>query len=368
MEEKSIVSNYGIFVTIVVSIVGVAAFSFPRDIAQNVGTDGWIVILLSGGICFFLGYLMYISSKVNEYKNFTNILEKNFGRVLGLLLAVMFAAYMVFYMGISMRVFIEVIKIYLLERTPTEFLIIITILTATYLIRGEFDALLKFNEISFWIMFISIFFVLLFTLRQTDFTNIFPVLTRSPEEYISSISYTIFNYSGFEIIYLLVPRARNKNKLGRILFLSFMFVAVFYAIIFIFVIAVFAKKQTTLLLWPTITMIKSISIPGAFIERWEGVVMTLWIIFFFTTFTNIYYFSSEIVKNTFRLKDIRISLIIVMPFLYICAMYPENITRVYDLIRVAVPSIGVAMYIVLPVLILMTGRRKRKGDESGSEV
>jgi spore germination protein len=368
MQEKGLVSNYGIFTTLVVTIVGVGAFSFPRGVAYTVGSDGWIVVLLSGIICFIFAYVMYKSTVFNSYKDINSILEDSFGRVIGVILAVVFAAFIVFYIGLSMRVFIEVVKVYLLEKTPTEFLILITILTATYLIRGEFDSLLKFNEISFWVMFISIFLVLLFTLNVTDFSNVLPVFTKSPGVYISSIKYTMFSFTGFEVVYMLMPRAKNKDKLGKVLFMSIAFVTVFYALLYIFVIAVFNKNEASILIWPTITMIKSIDIPGSFIERWEGVVMTLWIIFFFTTFTNVYYFSSDIVKKAFRLNDIRISLLLIIPFLYLIAMYPENIARVYDLLKYTVPPTGVVVYIVLPLLLLIIGRRRRKGDGSGSVV
>lgn len=368
MEEKKLVSDYGVFTTIAVTVVGVGVFSFPRDISKAVGTDGWISMLLSGFLCFFITYIMYKSSVINGYKDLNDIMEYSFGRIVGLILVIAFASYLVFYASLSMRIFIEVIKMYLLEKTPAEFLILITIFTATYLIRGEFDSLLKFNEISFWIMFVSIAFVLIFTLNKTDFTNILPVLARNPRDYISSIKLSIFSFSGFEIIYLLAPRAQNRSKLSATLFKSLMFVAVFYSIIFIFVIAVFTKSETMKLMWPTITMIKSIDIPGSFIERWEGIVMTLWIIFFFTTFTNIYYFSSEIVKKAFRINDIRISLAIVMPFLYLATLYPQNIAKVYDLIKFVIPPIGVVFYIVIPLLLLIIGLRRHMKDRGGSVI
>ncbi|MCS4454255.1 GerAB/ArcD/ProY family transporter [Clostridium botulinum] len=42
----------------------------------------------------------------------------------------------------------------------------------------------------------------------------------------------------------------------------------------------FSTEQVKLMLWPGITMIKSIDIPGTFIERWEGIIMAIWTLFF----------------------------------------------------------------------------------------
>ena len=193
----------------------------------------------------------------------------------------------------------------------------ITILVGSYLIRGEIDTLVKFNEISFWIMFIPIILILLCTLNRTDFTNIFPIFNNNPYDYIKAIRTSIFTFGGIQIIYLILPFIKNKKEISKTAFKSIVFVTLFYVIIVIFTLAVFSKSQTKILLWPTITMIKSISIPGAFIERWEGVVMALWVIFYFTTFVNGYYLSADIVKDMFNLDDIKLSSVLIVPFIYL---------------------------------------------------
>jgi len=363
MHDKKIIGDFGIFATVVVSMIGIGIFSCPKEVIDKVGSDAWIVTLISGVIIFLLLYLIYIVMKKNDFQDLTNILQHNFGKFLGGVIAIIFAFYSIFIVSLGMREFVEVIKLFLLRQTPTEFILITTILTGTYLVRGEIGDLVKFNEISFWIMFIPAFAVFILIALNADFTNLLPVLNNKPSNYFSASKYALFCFGGFEIVYLILPYVKNKKNSARILRKSIMFVAIFYTIVMILVLAVFSKEQSRILLWPTISMIRSLYIPDTFIERWEGIVMALWILFYFTTFINSYFFSSEIVKNVFKLKDIKISSLLIMPFIYAIALYPENIAQRYDLQFKTIPVLYTAIFVfvVLPILILLMGKVKAKG-------
>lgn len=366
MNNKNFITSYGLFSTIVVTIVGIGIFSYPRELAIIVGNDGWIVTLVTGVIAYGLAYVIYKVVKINNFNRFYNMMENNFGKIFGAIFSIIFAAYSIFSIGIGMRSFVEVIKLYLLEKTPTEFLIIVTIFTGSYLVRGEIDNLVKFNEIALGIMFIPIILVLVLTLNNLDFTNILPALDNKPINYIKGLTTAIYSFTGFELMYLFLPFAENKMTTNKSILKGISFVTLFYIIIVVFCIAVFSKEQTKILLWPAITMIKSINIPGAFIERWEGIVMAMWVLFYFTTFVNYYYFSADVIKDIFRLKDIKLSILIVIPFIYLIAMYPENIADLNNISRIGIPIFTSYILVILPLMLfLMNKFRKSKEKEVG---
>ncbi len=366
MNNRNFITQYGLFSTIVVTVIGIGIFSYPRELAATVGNDGWIVTLVGGAIAYGLAYFTYKIVKINNFNRFHNLMENNFGKILGGIFSIIFVAYSTFSMSIGMRSFVEVIKMYLLEKTPTEFLIIVTILTGSYLIRGEIDNLVKFNEITFGIMFLPIILVLILTLNNLDFTNILPVLDNKPINYINGLNTAIYSFTGFELMYLFLPYVKSKKEVNKCILKSISFLTVFYVIIVVFCIAIFSKAQTETLIWPTITMVKSINIPGAFIERWEGVVMSMWVIFYFTTFVNYYYFSADIIKDVFRLKDIKLSMLIIIPFIYVIAMYPENILELYDIGKAGTRIFTLYVLVILPLMLLLMNKlrgKQKRGDE-----
>jgi spore germination protein (amino acid permease) len=365
IKDKKIIGDFGLFTTVVVSIVGIGIFSSPREIIDKVGSDAWIVILIGGSIIFLLLWLIYMVMKKNDFQDFTNILQNNFGKVIGGTFAIVFAVYSIFIVSLGMREFVEVIKLFLLRKTPSEFILMITILSGAYLVRGEIGDLVKFNEVSFWVMFIPVFAVFILVAINADFTNLLPILNNKPSDYFSASKFALYSFGGFEIAYLILPYVKNKKNSSHVLRKSIMFVSGFYIIVMILVLAVFSKAQSRILLWPTISMIRSLYIPGTFIERWEGIVMALWIFFYFTTFVNSYFFSSEIVKTVFKLKDIKLSSFLIMPFIFIVALYPENIAEIYSLQFKNTPVLLTALFVfvILPILVLLMG--KYKGRKKG---
>jgi len=128
-------------------------------------------------------------------------------------------------------------------------------------------------------------------------------------------------------------------------------------------LAIFNVKQTSKLIWPTITMFKSIDIPGSFVERWDGVVMSIFIIFFFTTLTNIYYFSADIVKHVFKLEDVKLSSLIIIPFIYIIALYPSNIGEVYFYSNKIILYLSIINLVIIPLLLLFITIIKKRSEK-----
>ncbi|MEL7597377.1 MAG: GerAB/ArcD/ProY family transporter, partial [Clostridiaceae bacterium] len=218
MDNENIISDYDLLVSIIVTVIGTAIFAYPNQLSKAVGNDGWIVILFSGAVTALLLYLLNKAIEVNNYDRILNILHSNFGKVLGNIIAFFIVAGGVFIISFQMRTFIEVIKMYLLEKTPTEFLILLMILTGTFLIRGEFESIVRFNEVAFWLMFIPILLTIPFILKGVDYTNILPVFTHEPIEYLKASKASFLSFSGFAVIYMLSPYAKHKSKVSKVTF------------------------------------------------------------------------------------------------------------------------------------------------------
>lgn len=365
MNKKGIISKYDLFVLIVTTLAGTSIFAYPRILSEKVGTDGWIVIILSGLVMIPILYMIHRVVKLNDYSKFTDMLQNNFGDIIGKIVGILMALSSLFIISMEMRVFTEVLKMYLLKRTPAEFIILVMILVGIFLIRGEIESVVRFNEITFWLMFLPITIAILFVLKGADFTNIFPILSHEPIQYLIGMKSSVFAFVGFQIVYVLYPLMNKKEDTMKVTIKSLIFIAVFYVILTVATIFVFSNEYVSQLLWPPITMLSAVNIPGTFIERWEGIIMAFWLIFFFTTYVNLYYFSSEIVKDIFHLEDIKISLVLVTPILYILSLYPQNIAEIYDMKEIFFPYIGLGSMVILPIILLITGyvKIRRVKDE-----
>lgn len=362
MSEKGFIGKYGLFSTIVVTVVGVGVFSYPSSMAAEVGTDGWIVTIVAGFICSTILLIIYKIVNKNGFIPFYNIMTNTLGKPLGYLLILLFCFYFIFSVSLGMRIYAEVIKMNLLEQTPTEFILLVMIFTGLYLVRSEISALVKFNEISFVIMFIPIIILLIFSTRGGDITNLLPIMQHKPNEYFNALITSTYSFGGFEIAFLILPYMKDKKIIKKTLNNSMIFITIFYAAVVILCLMFFTKDHTKELIWPTMTLIRAIVIPGSFIERWEGIVMALWVFFYFTTFVNIFYFSSDLIKDVFKLGDIKLTSLILAPISYIIALYPQNIAEVYDISKKSTPFFLSLSFVFIPfILLILKGNRKRGG-------
>jgi spore germination protein (amino acid permease) len=363
MEKDKFITSYGFFSTIVVTVVGIGIFSYPRDVASLVGGDVWAITIGAGLLNLLVLKLVIQAIKVNGFRRITDIVRGNLGSFFGGIVLLFMLIPNIVAISLGMRAFVEVVKIYLLEKTPTEFLIFITILVGVYIVRGGIRSNVKFNEITLWVMFIPMIIILLFAIGMADFTNVLPVFRNKPENYFNALVGAMFSFGGLEIVYLIAPLLKNKKKAYKNIITSITFIVFFYTLVAVLCIAVFSTAETKKLLWPMITMVRTIEIPGSFIERWDGVVMALWVIFYFTTFSNGYTYSSYLLSDAVALKDIRVSTMILAPFIYIIAMTPTNISELYSAVHTITPINLIINLVILPFVLIITGRRIRHEEK-----
>lgn len=348
--DSNFITKYQLFTTVILTIIGVGNFSYPSSLTKLVGTDGWLVTIIVGFIVYGLIYCIYKVEQINNYKSFIVVLKNNFGDVFGKIVAIILTAFNIYLISIGMRVFAEVLKMYLLPKTPIQFIVLVMILVGILFIRGEFSNMIMFNEISFGIIFIPMLFILIALTKNVDLSRLLPMFQDLPQNYIIAISISAFAFDGIEILYLIIPSVKEKRNIPKVMSGSIIFITVFYIILTIMSIGIFGVNQTKYLMWPTISMIKSINISGSFIEQWEGIVMIFWILFYFTTFANTYFFSCVLLKDTLNLGDVKISSLILAPFVYIFAVYSTNLVEVFKYYAIA--SIGFSIF---SILILIFG-------------
>ncbi|GAA0125907.1 MULTISPECIES: endospore germination permease [Clostridium] len=329
MKDKFMIKDYGLFTTLVASMVGIGLFYGPSFVARIVEQDSWISCILMTIFLFIVLYMIHSLIKMNDYQGIVVILRNTYGRFWGNLIALAYSIAMIIVLSVSLRSFADVVKIFLLPKTELEVVIVLIIFVGIYLVRGGLANLVYFNEIIFFLLFIPVTIILLLAIPTADFQRILPVFTHTPTEYMKSVFELFFLVNGFCIAFVLLPLVENKKNINKILRRSTIFIGVFYTITIILVTANLSVAQTAERIFPTITMLRSINVRSGVLERWDGLVMALWVLFYYATFVSTYYFSTHMVKDIFNIEDIKIAAIIYIPLVYAMSLYPENMAQIY---------------------------------------
>ena len=126
-------------------------------------------------------------------------------------------------------------------------------------------------------------------------------------------------------------------------------------------VGVFGAEETKLLLWPTLELAKTTSLPGNILERLDAAFLAVWVTAVFTTLYSSYFLTIHSMSKLFRLRDHKMFSLFLLPFIFLLAMQPQNIIQLYVIIE-NVGRIGLWITIAYPfALLVIAWLRKKKG-------
>jgi spore germination protein len=197
---------------------------------------------------------------------------------------------------------------------------------------------------------------------ELDFTNIYPIFPINPIEILKGIRTTLFSFIGIEIILISTAYVKNTDKILRYNILSGIFLGIMYLGTFIVVISEFGRKQTEDLLWPTLLLMKTVDVPGAFLENVDGIIIALWTFISVQILSIVLIQSNILLNKSFKLKELDFLSMPLLPLIYLLALVPDNIDEVYYYIDLFSNYIGVVIILIIPLIIFTFVVITKKGD------
>ncbi|MCA1029624.1 spore germination protein [Bacillus timonensis] len=337
-------------VTIISVMVGVGILSFPSTIAQTAGVDGWIGILIAGGITLTSTLLITLLGSKFQYQSLYDYGPKLVGRIFHFFFMVLFIGYFLFFISIVVRIAADVTKIFLLDETPVEIILVAILTVCTYLVVQGINPIARFNESLQPGVILILLFVILLSFKDADFGRNLPILGDGILPVMKSIPIIFFAFLGFEVLFFLLPFLKETKKVKKYVSISIISVTLFYAFIMVITIAVFGQKEVEYLQYPTIALVKNIEVPGTFIERLESIMMFVWIPFALTTIVILNYGASVITMNMLKLEEHRAVSLAFFPFTFITAVLPIDSLQVSKFAEY-ISYLGVFLSIGLPLLL-----------------
>ncbi|WP_202708166.1 GerAB/ArcD/ProY family transporter [Sporosalibacterium faouarense] len=348
---------------IVNTIIGVGILSLPRDLVEALKTDGWILVLISGLLA--IGSVTLITILVMKYPGKT---VTEFGRNLittpiSDFCSILFLIYLLIFSAFVVRIFGEIVKMYLLRNTPIEFIIITMLITVAYIARAGIEAIGKFCVLVLPIVVIPIFFMGFVLLPELDFSNLLPVFKFKITDLLKGIPSTVFSFAGFEVILLFNAFVERPKKTLKYNLIGMVLIIFVYLFVFLISVMVFGVIETTHLIWPSMSLMEVIQFPGAFLENVQGVVMAQWVVLVFSTLAPLIYGSALIFDKLFRGNEHKYYVFPLMPIIFVLALVPDNIATAYDYIGKSTNILGTFVILVLPLLLLVVSLFKKNNKK-----
>lgn len=354
-EECTITSKQLIFIMIG-AMLGSGILGLPRLAAKDAGQDAWFAVILGSLFPFISLSLVRILYKKNSGSSYVDICRRICGRYLGNFFSLLLAAYSVITAAILLRIFIEVVSMFLLRATPVLVKITLMLFVCAYLASQNPKVLGRVNEFLFYILLPLLFFSLPAIVKNSDLLNLMPVFNHRTVDYFHASLTTGLAFSGFELYIIFHPYVSREKEAFRASLYGLLVTLAIYLYFVIGALMVFGNELVQKITWPTLRMLATTEIP--IIERLEFMFIQAWIGVSFRPISNQYFCASHIITEVFNLKAQKKGAMILFPFITAIALYPSDIFEVFkisDYVGYAALIIGIG----LPLLLVLIGMLSR---------
>ncbi|MDO8226658.1 spore germination protein [Bacillus cabrialesii] len=310
------------------TMLGAGLLTLPRALTSKANTpDGWIALILEGVIFIFFIYLNTLIQKKHQYPSLFEYLQEGLGKWIGSIIGLLVCCYFIGVASFETRAMAEMVKFFLLERTPIQVIILAFIGCGIYLIVGGLNDVSRLFPFYLVITIIILLILFCISFMIFDLDNLRPVLGEGLGPVANSLTVVSISFLGVEIMLFLPEHMKKKKKTFRYASFGFLIPILLYILTYIIVVGALTAPEVKTLIWPTISLFQSFELKGIFIERFESFLLIVWIIQFFTTFVIYGYFAANGLKKTFGLSSKK-SLILIGAATYFFSLWPDDANKV----------------------------------------
>lgn len=349
--------------TIITSaMLGSKILMTQQDLVTTAKQDGWVSVLLAGLIVFFtVMAFLYPLARTYPDMDFPEMLLKLFGRTVGRIVLIPALLYVLMETGTSVRVFVHLVKLFLLDRTPEFVLVILFVLAVLSVSKRDIKAIGASIDFMFPIYLFPLIVLILLSITQVEMENIQPVLFRNTANVIKGSIPALGTMTGsgavlYFVCYAISPKDSKKWVVAGVLISI-----IVYAALTLMTILVFGPEEIKYMVFPGLTLSKAIEFPVTLLERLESLTLIIWIP---AVFAGLVIFSHMSIRNLIvllSLKEKHKKYLVFghIPLLSVIALLPANFFITQTYVNV-LNYMDLGLLFGLPPLMLVVSKIKRR--------
>jgi spore germination protein len=345
------------------TIIGVGVLALSLFAVRAADSGGPLVTLL-GFLIASLGLLFiallgmrFPTKSIIEYSE--DLIGKWPARVGSVIIILYFAVIT----ALAAREFGEVVLTSILPKTPLEVTVIVMLLLAAISSRADITIFAYIHHLYFPVILFPGLLIVVLSLKNATTINLLPIMGNQQSGIFTGILTMAALFQGFFIMTIVFPAMRRPEKALLASAAGMTMAGGLYMLIVVATIAVFGAEEIKKLVWPTLELAKTTSLPANVLERLDGAFLIVWVIAVFTTIYSTFYLTIRSINQLFRVGDQKRFSFFVFPFIFVIAMLPLNILNMYQIIQI-VGRWGLVITVAYPFVLLVAAliRKKKKGD------
>jgi len=360
-EIKDQITTWQATVIMVNYMLAAGVLTLPRDLVTAGGTpDVWMSVILGGLVSILAGTIMVKLSQRFPGQTFFQYNKQIIGKFLGTLVSVVVIIYFVCFSSFEMRSVQEVSIFFLLEGTPHWAADAMFMWIAIYLCCGGINSIARICRLIVpitWMIFLG---SCLLSFGIFEVNNLRPVLGEGLKPVLRAVMPTALTFTAGENLLFLIAFMAKPSKALRVLITGTSISMFFYIIAVVMTIGVFSVEGVVTRTWPFIDLIRSFEVEFLVFERFESLLLAIWIMQMFCTFC-IAFFGAAVGLSQIMNMKMNTCLYLLLPLIYIVSTMPHSINGLFAF-GTGLGNGALLLFGLMPLPLLIIAYFRRAGS------
>lgn len=363
--ENNQISGRQVFRLLTYDFLGMGTLLLPTMLADTAGRDG-IFCILAGILSTFL-YLKLLRYLLKGMKtSYPDFLKQKCGKVCGYVLWGGYFLYFILMASYTAYLFSTLMLNGLVENVSFYLVLLLILLLAFYGMAGGIEGRARVYEILFWFLMIPLFLMLFAACREVKPAYWSPVFVADGKEVLSGSYYVFFCYSMVSIVLFLKEYVSDDKKHISAAEKAVWFSGGVFAALYLILIGLFGVEALAQMKFPAVTMMSRVQVTGGFLKRTDAFMFSIWFFTLYAMLNSMVFYSGNLAAKVIRdcggylegKKRMLPYLILLLLVYGVTVLFYRN-QQFLDCVTFLLWKIGTPFVVGVPVLLFLTGERKK---------
>ena len=363
--ENNQISGRQVFRLLTYDFLGMGTLLLPTMLADTAGRDG-IFCILAGILSTFL-YLKLLRYLLKGMKtSYPDFLKQKCGKVCGYVLWGGYFLYFILMASYTAYLFSTLMLNGLVENVSFYLVLLLILLLAFYGMAGGIEGRARVYEMLFWFLMIPLFLMLFAACREVKPAYWSPVFVADGKEVLSGSYYVLFCYSMVSIVLFLKEYVADRKKCVGAAEKAVWFSGGVFAALYLILIGLFGVEALAQMKFPAVTMMSRVQVTGGFLKRTDAFMFSIWFFTLYAMLNSMVFYSGNLAAKVIRdcggylegKKRMLPYLILLLLVYGVTVLFYRN-QQFLDCVTFLLWKIGTPFVVGVPVLLFLTGERKK---------
>ena len=358
LERKSKMSNWQFGMVITSGLLTARLLPTTSYVVSYAEQFAWFSSALAGLIFYLAAYLMIRLGEQFPRETIGEYIPRLFGNKFGSAVFLIFITVLLINIINCVTSLTKLTTIFLFDQTPYVVLVLMLLLAVVYCVMQEWGTILRVIQILvFALPLLYIFYSLIWL--NFEPLNLLPLW---PDNFIGILRGIVFHtayYAGYESLLVLLPLARSGEvSFARTVGWGFLIITLIYVIGAVALVGGISAQTVASVPQPVVYAMKSIELPGTFIERLENYMIMFFVPVTYISMVISYFALVEGCRKYLKYNDHRTFIPVFLPLIFFVSIYIDTPQR-YDAFRYfGMYVVLFFSFVVIPILLFLVWRKK----------